>query len=406
MKRRAVRPPIIFHAFLFILLSQILLACSSKDEEGVPVELTKTPEEIGDRGELELFENAKDFYENGLFGLARERFIALRDSFPLGPYAEFARIKIGDCSFATAEYEEAAIAYENALEEHPGSAAAPYLLLRAARSHQKQNRGAGRDFDTLEKAVRRYDRLLEDYPDSPYARRAAAYRHDALTTLAEHQRLILAFYRKQGKEKAAKAREEEFAKKWKSYLEKEYTGPDSSSDEGSAAQQRASVSLEDLSSASSKEPHESTEGDDIDKSAFLETLQDSTGEASNSESELMTEDKQQVSSGYFNADAPSSEQFIRKVECRRVDQKKEEMVVLHLREVPENFEPALLEAEDGKLTVPLRLSGIGEASFPCFEGRDVVINNEGDLLFPAQTRARVFSLSHPERIILLLETGR
>src|SRR5690606_5146246 len=100
---------------------------------------------------------------------------ALRDGYPLGPYTEFAEIKIADTHFFLRNYADAAPYYEQLLQNRSSSQSAAYLTLQAGRSYHLSNKGLGRDASALEKALTFYERVVEQFPRSLYAEAARAH---------------------------------------------------------------------------------------------------------------------------------------------------------------------------------------------------------------------------------------
>lgn len=184
-----------------------------KEEEKVH-ELTDPNKPGLDTPEGELFEEAQHYFQLGLYTVARDSFEALHNSYPVGAYSEFAELKIADTYYENNDFAEAAKRYEEFLKGHPASDASAYALLRAARSHHLANKGVGRDIASLQKAKELYDQLLSTYPSSMYAEGAAAWREEVRSRLAAQDKLVLEFYRRHEKEKAAEARAKEFARQW------------------------------------------------------------------------------------------------------------------------------------------------------------------------------------------------
>ena len=194
------------------ILLLVLSACSSNDAQldkeipdGKDSKRTETSFSV-DTPEAELFVKGKDYFRSGLYSVAEESFEALRNGYPLGPYAEFAAIKIADAHFEEAEYGEAAQAYEDFIKDRPASAALPYVLLRAGRSYQLGSRGVGRDSQPLEKANAHYQRLLSEFPNSVYAAAAVNYRIDTISMLKASEQRVADYYSKRGYTEASLAR--------------------------------------------------------------------------------------------------------------------------------------------------------------------------------------------------------
>ena len=201
------------HKITAVILSLLALSACSSNEAQLDKEIpdgkdSKQAESsfTVDMPEAELFVKGKDFYRSGLYSVAEESFEALRSGYPLGPYAEFAAIKIADAHFEEAEYGEAAQAYEDFIKDRPASAALPYVLLRAGRSYQLGSRGVGRDSQPLEKATAHYQRLLSEFPNSVYAAAAVQYRVDTISMLKASEQRVADYYAKRGYTDASQAR--------------------------------------------------------------------------------------------------------------------------------------------------------------------------------------------------------
>lgn len=197
-----------------VLLAASLQACSSSEpvDPNDPVEIPTTSAPIPDSSERELFESATKLYESGHLLVAREKFQALKDGYPLGPYAQFSELKIADTYFFLHDYAEAAPLYEQAFQNYPSSPSAPYALLKAAHSHLLVNTGVGRDREPLEKALELLSKLEDRYSGSRYLPVSRKLRQEAALRIAEHEELVADYYRKIDNPKAYRARLDE--RKW------------------------------------------------------------------------------------------------------------------------------------------------------------------------------------------------
>ncbi len=195
-----------------------LSGCSSAPQEINPDPETKeivakkdndidSPEEV-------LFQSAKKSYQNQLYSVAKDQFSALMNNFPTGPFAEYAELKIADCSFFIRDYDVCAPQYEEYAKSHPGTLSAAYALLMAARSFHLSSKGVGHDAHALERARETYGRLLEQYPDSVYAKQAAAFQRSAIEDLTANERAVANFYKKRGQDDAYNARMKIIEEKW------------------------------------------------------------------------------------------------------------------------------------------------------------------------------------------------
>ena len=169
--------------------------------------------------EESLFNNAKHLYASGTYSIAKDSFQSLSANFGQGPYGEFAEIKVADALLESSDFAGAATAFEQFVTSHPSSPNAPYAMLRAAQSYQLSTKGDGRDPAPLEKALSLSDKLLQRFPDSPYAGVARNVRSELLKGLAEHERLVAEFYERRDAPKASEARRNIIAAKWDPLLQ-------------------------------------------------------------------------------------------------------------------------------------------------------------------------------------------
>ncbi len=186
-----------------------LVGCSSSEPEVIEQKPKEIPTSLSTPSELseeELIFRAKRYYEVGLYTESRENFEAIRATFPLGAYGEFAEIKSADALFDTGAFGEAARAYEEIARNRPVSEALPYVLFRAGRSHQLSQRGIGRDMTALDRAQEKYDELLTRYPNSRHAWAATEFLAVVMKDKEDYATSIRDFYRHQGKYAAAEVR--------------------------------------------------------------------------------------------------------------------------------------------------------------------------------------------------------
>jgi outer membrane protein assembly factor BamD len=200
-----------------LLISLCLLAlagCSSTGSENEPKEVVKASLTVSTTDQLRLLKEAQEAFEKELFTLARDAFEKLKNSYPLGPYAEFADIKIADSYFAQGQYSSAATRFESFIKEHPASASFEYALMKAGRSFQLSNKGVGRDPSSLLRALEYYSKLIDQYPQGTYYQEAVRFKAETRVSLAEHERSVLQYYRKNGYDAAYEKRSAEFKAKW------------------------------------------------------------------------------------------------------------------------------------------------------------------------------------------------
>ncbi|HSE83693.1 MAG TPA: outer membrane protein assembly factor BamD [Thermodesulfobacteriota bacterium] len=140
-------------------------------------------------------------YENILKTLKE---IQLRYTY--SPYATLAELRTADTYFKKEEYEQAAFEYGEFIKRHPNHEETPYAVYRLGLSYYQEMRGADRDPTYAREAVRWFDELIRNYPDSAYVDKAKKKRARAREELAEREIYIGKFYKRRENFKAAAGR--------------------------------------------------------------------------------------------------------------------------------------------------------------------------------------------------------
>jgi outer membrane assembly lipoprotein YfiO len=170
--------------------------------------------------ETEVLTTAKKLYQSGMYTISRDSLHSLRERYPLGAYAQFAKLKLADSYFYNREYIQAAKHYEEFMQDFPASPDLPYVKLQAARSNTASTQGTGRDRQPLEKALVLYDELVEKYPTTEFSRIAEAERTPVIKQLSDYDQMIIDFYTQRENSAAVAARQKIFDERWGKRLRK------------------------------------------------------------------------------------------------------------------------------------------------------------------------------------------
>jgi len=119
------------------------------------------------------------------------------------PYATLAELRTGDVFFEKAEYEQAAIEYEEFLKRHPGHQDASYATYQLARSYYRQINSPDQDPTETREALKWFNIFIEKYPDSPLVLKAEQRIVKCRQRLAKREIYIGNFYNKRKNYKAA-----------------------------------------------------------------------------------------------------------------------------------------------------------------------------------------------------------
>jgi outer membrane protein assembly factor BamD len=149
-----------------------------------------------DKTAAELASDGMDEYNSGDFKSAIEHFEKLRDWYPFSKYAILAELKIADAHYQLKEYEEAIFSYQEFENLHPLNEAIPYVVYQIGRSHFDRIDTVDRDQTHAREALKTFRRLIRQFPDDPYAKRAEGHIHRCLQSLAGHEFYVGYFYYK------------------------------------------------------------------------------------------------------------------------------------------------------------------------------------------------------------------
>ena len=155
------------------------------------------------RTALELAQEGMANYDSGNYAKAIDRFETLKDWYPFSKYAMLAELKIADAHYHRQEFEDAILAYEEFENLHPRNEAIPYVIYQIGRCYFDRMDTIDRDQSTAIKAIEVFQRLIQQFPDDIYAKRAGHHLTEALKTIAGHEFYVGMFYFKNKRYKAA-----------------------------------------------------------------------------------------------------------------------------------------------------------------------------------------------------------
>lgn len=175
------------------VLASALVACGGQRER--PLD-SYTAEEIFKQGELKLSSVRRP----------DEAIRYFQEVERLYPYSEFAKRALIMQAYAyhkAKKYEEARAAAQRYLDFYPGDEDAPYALYLMALSYYDQIDDVGRDQGVTFQALTGMRDVIEQYPDSDYARSAMLKFELAFDHLAAKEMEIGRYYLKRGNYTAA-----------------------------------------------------------------------------------------------------------------------------------------------------------------------------------------------------------
>ncbi|HAA84079.1 MAG TPA: outer membrane protein assembly factor BamD [Thermodesulfobacterium commune] len=150
-----------------------------------------------------LLREAERLFNRGSYDLAYEYYKKISDMYPGSPQAILAELRMADSKFWAGEYLEALSLYESFEKFYPNNEAIPYVIFQIGTCYYKLKLSYDRDQSYAKKAIETYERLLQNYPKSPYRAEAAKRIKELREQLATHEFYVAQFYYKLGYYRAA-----------------------------------------------------------------------------------------------------------------------------------------------------------------------------------------------------------
>lgn len=192
-----------FQRFLFIFFLLVFLnSCGtiSKITSGIETQFSEAFGKKKAKEEepllAELLREAEKNFAKGNYELAYENYREIRDKFPGSPQAVLAALRMADCKFWQEEYQEAIALYEEFEKFYPNNEAIPYVIYQIGTCYYKMRRSYDREQSYSKKAIASYQRLLQNFPESPYKAEAEKRIKELRELLAQHELYVAKFYYK------------------------------------------------------------------------------------------------------------------------------------------------------------------------------------------------------------------
>ncbi len=164
-----------------------------------------------DRGAEQLAADGMQAMKDEDYSDALEAFQQLKERYPYSKYAMLAELKLGDARFHNKEYAEAAMAYEEFARLHPRNEVVPYVLYQIGMCHFLGFSTIDRDQEETRAALDSFQRLIQTFPESEYARRGKKQAFECQKRLVAHEYYVGRFYFRREAYKSSKERLEKIA---------------------------------------------------------------------------------------------------------------------------------------------------------------------------------------------------
>jgi outer membrane protein assembly factor BamD len=149
-----------------------------------------------DKSVEELAADGMDAYQAGNYKESIEHFEKLKDFYPFSKYASLAELKIADCNYHLARYDEAVLAYEEFANLHPRNEAIPYVIYQTGMCYYNQLSTIDRDQEPAARAVEIFTSLQKQFPADTHSKKAREHIKKCYKSMAAHDLYVGKYYLK------------------------------------------------------------------------------------------------------------------------------------------------------------------------------------------------------------------
>lgn len=142
----------------------------------------------------ELIVQGMDAYNTGDYSNAIKHFKVILDEHPFSAQVTLAELKSADAHYYNKQYIEAKTQYKGFEDRHPTNEAMPYVLFQIGMCDYSRTDRIDRDVSGPLEAIKSFNRLINAYPQSPYAKEAKTRITDAMEFLVNHEYMVAIFY--------------------------------------------------------------------------------------------------------------------------------------------------------------------------------------------------------------------
>ncbi len=140
------------------------------------------------------FLEGENYFEAGHYNKAISSWEHVRDAFYSPELSMLAEMKIAEAYYKSEQYEEAAVAFSDFLDQHPNDYRTATVLYRMGLSYYQQILVPDRDQTSTQKALKSFQEMVKRFPDDPQAKEARNLILRCKTRLAEHEVYVGRFY--------------------------------------------------------------------------------------------------------------------------------------------------------------------------------------------------------------------
>lgn len=181
--------------FVSLILSFLVTSCAKVPQ---PLKFLQ-PREVKIREDSPVFEllaRAERYFQRGQYDLAYQYYEEVKNKYPGSPEAILAELRLADTKFWSGDYLEAITLYEEFEKFYPNNEAIPYVVFQIGTCYFHLRQPPDRDPTFAKKAIETYQRLLQNFPQSPYTFEAQKRLRELRELLASHELYVAQFYYK------------------------------------------------------------------------------------------------------------------------------------------------------------------------------------------------------------------
>ena len=135
----------------------------------------------------DLYAEARGFHQDGAYPPAIESYKQLLDNYPLDERAEEVELATAQAHYAGGEYVESIAAFSDFQRMHPTSPMLPGVEYSIGQAYLDQASTIDRDLASSANAARRFQSVIERFPEDGHAVESARKLHQSRENLAERE---------------------------------------------------------------------------------------------------------------------------------------------------------------------------------------------------------------------------
>lgn len=153
-----------------------------------------------------LWADANQAFDDEAWDVAIDRYKVLLDQHPFDMNAEQAELRIARAYYLAERFPEAIAAFENFERMHPTSSNLADVEYHRGMSYALQHGATDRDQSFASQALTSFRNVIDRFPGTPWAARAAIRVRECRESLARHEGVVATYYLDRKSLRAAEAR--------------------------------------------------------------------------------------------------------------------------------------------------------------------------------------------------------